>query len=137
MQKQDEKEIELFSSIIEDEIKQVSSLLEDNKIPFVRRDYGSGSYMNLYYGQSFQEKKIFVNEKDYHKALEIVSSAYNCGTLKDSNDEMEQEENNDEIKEDDDDKKYYKVKDLFRAYILGMVFISLVVVVIVSIIHMF
>ena len=137
MQKQDEKEIELFSSIIEDEIKQVSSLLEDNKIPFVRRDYGSGSYMNLYYGQSFQEKKIFVNEKDYHKALEIVSSVYNCETLKDSNDEMEQEENNDEIKEDDDDKKYYKVKDLFRAYILGMVFISLVVVVIVSIIHIF
>ena len=53
MKKQDEKEVELFSSIIEDEIKQVSSLLEDNKIPFVRRDYGSGSYMNLYYGQSF------------------------------------------------------------------------------------
>ena len=137
MKKQDEKEVELFSSIIEDEIKQVSSLLEDNKIPFVRRDYGSGSYMNLYYGQSFQQKKIFVNEKDYHKALAIVSSVYNCGTLKDSNNEIGQEENNDEIKEENDDKKYYKVKDLFRAYILGMVFISLVVVVIVSIIHIF
>lgn len=128
MEKQDQKEVELFSSIIEDEIKQVCSLLEDNKIPFVRRDYGSGSYMNLYYGQSFQEKKIFVNEKDYHKALEIVSSVYNCGTLEDSNDE---------IKEENNDKKYYKVKDLFRAYILGMFFISLVVVVIASIIHIF
>ena len=128
MEKQDQKEVELFSSIIEDEIKQVCSLLEDNKIPFVRRDYGSGSYMNLYYGQSFQEKKIFVNEKDYHKALEIVSSVYNCGTLEDSNDE---------IKEKNNDKKYYKVKDLFRAYILGMFFISLVVVVIASIIHIF
>ena len=59
MEKQNEKEVELFSSIIEDEVKQVCSLLKDNQIPFVRRDYGSGSYMNLYYGQSFQEKKIF------------------------------------------------------------------------------
>lgn len=136
MKKQDEKEVELFSSIIEDEIKQVSSLLEDNKIPFVRRDYGSGSYMNLYYGQSFQQKKIFVNEKDYHKALEIISSVYNGRTLEDSSDEIE-EENDDEIKEENDDEKYYKIKDLFRAYILGMVFISLVVVVIVSIIRIF
>lgn len=43
----------------------------------------------------------------------------------------------DEIKEENDDKKYYKVKDLLRAYILGMFFISLVVVVIVSIIRIF
>ncbi len=136
MEKQDEKEVEVFSSIIEDEVKQVCSLLKDNKIPFVRRDYGSGSYMNLYYGQSFQEKKIFVNEKDYHKALEIISSVYNGGTLEDSSDEIE-EENDDEIKEENDDKKYYKIKDLFRVYILGMVFISLVVVVIISIIRIF
>ena len=38
MEKQDEKEVELFSSIIEDEVKQVCSLLKDNKILFVRRD---------------------------------------------------------------------------------------------------
>ena len=43
----------------------------------------------------------------------------------------------DEIKEENDDKKYYKVNDLLRAYILGMFFISLVVVVIVSIIRIF
>ena len=92
--------------------------------------------MNLYYGQSFQQKKIFVNEKDYHKALEIISSVYNGRTLEDSSDEIE-EENDDEIKEENDDEKYYKIKDLFRAYILGMVFISLVVVVIVSIIRIF
>lgn len=129
MEKQDEKEVELFSSIIEDEVKQVCSLLKDNKILFVRRDYGSGSYMNLYYGQSFQEKKIFVNEKDYHKALEIISSVYNCETLEDSHDEMKKEENNDE--------KYYKIKDLFRAYILGMIFIPLIVALIVCIMQIF
>ena len=43
----------------------------------------------------------------------------------------------DEIKEENDDKKCYKVKDLLRAYILGMFFISLVVVVIVSITRIF
>ena len=137
MEKQDEKEVELFSSIIEDEVKQVCSLLKDNKILFVRRDYGSGSYMNLYYGQSFQEKKIFVNEKDYHKALEIISSVYNCETLEDSHDEMKKEENNEEIKEENDDEEYYKIKDLFRAYILGMIFIPLIVALIVCIMQIF
>ena len=43
----------------------------------------------------------------------------------------------DEIKEEQDDEKYYKIKDLFKTYILGMVFISLVVVVIVSITRIF
>lgn len=43
----------------------------------------------------------------------------------------------DETKEEQDDEKYYKIKDLFRTYILGMVFISLVVIVIVSIIRIF
>lgn len=43
----------------------------------------------------------------------------------------------DEIKEEQDDEKYYKIKDLFKTYILGMVFISLVVIVIVSIIRIF
>lgn len=125
MKKQDENDVELFSSILENEIKQVCSLLEDNKIPFVRKDYGSGSYMNLYYGESLQEKKIFVNKKDYDKALEIVSSVFSNSISEDSNDEIEE----------DDGKKYYKIKDYFRNYILIMFFISIVVVIIVCLMN--
>lgn len=48
----DVEDVELYSSTVEYEINQICSMLEDNKIPFIRKDYGSGSYMNLYYGQS-------------------------------------------------------------------------------------
>lgn len=55
------KEIELFSSVNEYEIKQACSILTENNIPFIRKDDGSGAYMNLYMGQSIQAKRIFIN----------------------------------------------------------------------------
>ncbi len=62
--KQEEIEIQLFSTSNEYEINQICSILTENNIPFIRKNDGSGSYMNLYMGQSIQEKRIFVNKKD-------------------------------------------------------------------------
>ena len=67
------EEIKLFSSINEYEINQVCAILSDNNITFLRKDSGSGSYMNKYMGESIQEKVIYVNENDYEKAKELVS----------------------------------------------------------------
>ena len=52
---QEKNEVEILSSSNEYEINQVCSILEDNNIPFIRKDYVSGSYMNIYFGQSIQE----------------------------------------------------------------------------------
>lgn len=69
----DTLEVQLFSTSDELVINQICSILEENNIPFVRKDYGSGSYMNLYMGQSVQEKAIFVSKKDYDNCLKLIS----------------------------------------------------------------
>lgn len=63
----------LFSSVNDLDINQICAILEENNIPFVRRDDGSGAYMNIYMGQSIQEKSIFVSNEFYEKSQELIS----------------------------------------------------------------
>ncbi len=127
MEKNEEiAEVELFSSTIEYEINQVCSILEDNKIQFVRKDFGSGSYMNLYYGQSIQEKKIFVHRNDYERAAEIILSIFPNDGLQDSDEMINQD-----MEEDDaNNKKYKLIKDSFKIYILAMSLIAIILFII-------
>lgn len=111
---QNENEVELFSSSIEYEINQVCSMLSDNNIPFVRKDYGSGSYMNLYMGQSIQEK-VFVNQDNYDKARELI---YIFIADNASNDDIEKTEKEIEV----DDKKYKFIRRLFGFYIRNTIY---------------
>lgn len=67
------EEMQLFSSLNDYQINEVCVILTENNIPFVRKDNGAGAYMNLYMGHSLQEKRIFVNKKDYNKAHELIS----------------------------------------------------------------
>lgn len=67
------EEMQLFSSLNDYQINEVCAILTENNIPFIRKDNGVGSYMNLYMGHSYQEKNIFVGKKDYNKALELIS----------------------------------------------------------------
>lgn len=124
---QNENEVELFSSSIEYEINQVCSMLSDNNIPFVRKDYGSGSYMNLYMGQSIQEKKVFVNQDNYDKARELI---YIFIADNASNDDIEKTEKEIEV----DDKKYKFIRRLFGFFILGIPFIMILMTIFFSII---
>ena len=125
---QDKNEIEIFCSSNEYEINQVCAILGDNNIPFIRRDYGSGSYMNIYLGQSIQEKKIFVNEECYDKALELISTIFsNANSVEDIQELEENEEN------DDSDKKYKWIKYLLGFFILGVPCIIVIIAIIFSI----
>ncbi len=72
--KKEEIEKQLFSTSNEHEINQICPILTEYNIPFIRKNDGSGSYMNLYMGQSIQEKRIFVSKKDYDKLIELISS---------------------------------------------------------------
>lgn len=128
-QKQDKNEVEIFSSSNEYEINQVCSILIDNNIPFIRKDYGSGSYMNIYFGQSIQDKKIFVNEDCYEKALELISTILsNTNSPEEDIQELEETEEN-----DDSDKKYKWIKYLLGFLILGIPCIIIVMGIIFSI----
>ena len=94
MEKNNEyEEILLFSSLNDYQINEICAILTENNIPFIRKNDGVGSYMNLYMGHSYQEKSVFVSKKDYNKALELISviTTYN----EDETFEEEQQQEND------------------------------------------
>ncbi len=100
----------------------------DNNIPFIRKDYGSGSYMNIYFGQSIQDKKVFVNEDCYDKALELISTIFsNTNFAEEDIQELEGTEEN-----DDSDKKYKWIKYLLGFFILGVPCIIVIIAIIFS-----
>ena len=123
---EDKNEVEIFSSSNEFEINQVCAILGDNNIPFIRKDYGSGSYMNIYFGQSIQDKKVFVNEDCYDKALELISTIFSNTNFAEENiQELEGTEEN-----DDSDKKYKWIKYLLGFFILGVPCIIVIIAII-------
>ena len=125
---EDKNEVEIFSSSNEFEINQVCAILGDNNIPFIRKDYGSGSYMNIYFGQSIQDKKVFVNEDCYDKALELISTIFsNTNFAEEDIQELEGTEEN-----DDSDKKYKWIKYLLGFFILGVPCIIVIIAIIFS-----
>ena len=67
------EEILLFSSLNDYQINEVCAILTENNIPFIRKDDGVGSYMNLYMGHSYQEKSVFVSKNDFDKAFNLIS----------------------------------------------------------------
>jgi len=123
---EEENEVQIFVSSNEYEINQVCAILTDNNIPFVRKDDGSGSYINIYMGQSFQEKRIFVSKRDYNKSLELISVL----TSNDINMEEEQAE------EDESNKKHLLIRRSFGFLFLIMpILIGVIVIIIASILY--
>ena len=51
-------------------LQQVCEMLKQNEIPFIRRDEGVGSYLNVALGSNAGTKRIYINDKDYEKAME-------------------------------------------------------------------
>jgi hypothetical protein len=74
----------LFSTTDELLIQQIISVLNDHHIAFIRKDEGSGSYLNLYMGQSFQKKFIYVSEQDYDLAISFLPDFVFKETVADS-----------------------------------------------------
>ena len=87
------EEILLFSSLDDYQINEVCAILTENNIPFVRKDDGVGSYMNLYMGHSYQEKTVFVSKEDYDKALELITVVI----INETEEEIPEEELNETI----------------------------------------
>lgn len=58
-------------------MQQVCELLKDNNINFIRKDEGSGSYLNITMGTSYNEKRLYVIETDFEKATKLIDEF--CG----------------------------------------------------------
>ena len=97
-------ETKLFSSYNELDIRQICAILEDNNIPFIRKENGVGSYLSMVWGRTNINKTIFVSDEDFKKASKLIS-AYTA---------IKEEEN------DDDIKKYKRIR---RALVLVLVIV--------------
>lgn len=62
----------VFESNDEILVAQVCDILNEKKIPFIRKDEGSSSYINKVWGASFGVKQIYVSSEDYDKAVKLV-----------------------------------------------------------------
>lgn len=120
-------EIQLFSSVDENEINQICGILENNNIPFVKKIDGSGSYMNLYMGQSIQEKRIFINKGNYENSLELISPFITKKTSTKSTTEKDSQNEDNEIK------KYILMKRSVGLLILGLPIFLFIIVLLLSI----
>lgn len=129
-EKKEEIEKQLFSTSNEYEINQICSMLTENNIPFLRKNDGSGSYMNLCMGQSIQEKRIFVSKKDYDKSIELISPFIsNEINVKEDINEEKQVDNN------SSSNKYTLIRRCLGFLILGMPILAFLLVIIISLIH--
>ena len=127
--KQEDIEIQLFSTSNEYEINQICAILMENNIPFIRKNDGSGSYMNLYMGQSIQEKRVFVSKRDYDKSIELISSFIS--------NEIDVEEDISEEKQvsnDSSSNKYTLIRRCLGFLILGMPILAIILIIL-ALIH--
>lgn len=67
------EEKKLFEDSDEFLVSQIEKFLKENEIPYIRRDEGIGSYMNVTYGQSFGlGKSIYVSSENFEKAQNAI-----------------------------------------------------------------
>lgn len=106
------EEVLLVASMDDILISQVCAVLEENNIPFIKVDEGSGSYMNIYMGFSNQEKKIIVSKENYDKAGELISPLL---TTKEE-EGLEDEELPEELKEDNTEDENMNAENSQKAH---------------------
>ena len=128
-EKKENLEVQLFSSLNEYEINEVCAILTENNIPFIKKQDGSGAYMNLYMGQSIQEKRVFVSIEDYDKSLELISFLISDDI------DMENEIPEEDLKKDNNITKYTLMRRGLGFLILGMPILAIILVIIISLIY--
>lgn len=134
------EEKKLFEDSDEFLVKQIESILKENNIPYVRRDEGLGSYMNVTYGQSFGlSKAIYVSIEDFEKAQNAIE-VFNEQDFSEEDIPEELKETPEDIVEDmKASKKYGIPKKIFKTYLalnFGVLGLFLLIGLIASLIHL-
>ena len=132
------EEKKLFEDNDEFLVKQIESILIENNIPFIRKDEGAGSYMNVAYGQSFGlSKAIYVSNEDYEKAQNAIQ-IFNEQDFDDEELPEELKETQEELDEDlKTNQKYSIPKKIFKILIMigfGFPLLCLIIGIIISLI---
>lgn len=56
------------------ELDIIKSILEDNNIPYIIRDYGMGGHMRILSGTSVYSTDVMVSEEDFNKSKDLLES---------------------------------------------------------------
>ena len=126
----EEIEVQLFSSLNGFEINQICVILNENNIPYIIKNEGSGSYLNISMGQSIQEQKVFVNKKDLDKSLELISMFISENINNEIINETEEQ-----VEDDERGNKYKTMKRSLGIAILGFSVIAMIIVIIFGLIN--
>ena len=113
------EEKKLFEDSDEILVKQIERILKENNIPYVRRDEGLGSYMNVTFGQSFGlSKAIYVSNEDLEKAQNAIE-VFNEQDFSEEDIPQELKETQEELEEDIRvNEKYGIPKKIFKILIM-------------------
>lgn len=66
--------IKLRSISNEMELGMIKEILEDNRIPYIIKDYGPGGHMRIISGGSLYGTDVMVEEDDFDKANSLLES---------------------------------------------------------------
>ena len=81
----------LYTSNENLDIIQVEGILEENNIPYVKKENGTGQYMNIAMGTSFQEQSLYVNEEKYEEAAKLIQDFSDQNERNETDIEMEED----------------------------------------------
>lgn len=102
--------------------EQICQMLDENKIPYIKRDDGIGQYSRIAMGTSTYSQNIYVDDTDFDKANNIVQIFIN---------------DVDEIETNEDDeynaKESKKASNMRRIMALICMFLPLLVIILVAI----
>ena len=122
------EEKELFRTTENFMVLQICKILEENNIPYVRRNDGVSSYLNIAWGSNNGETKIFVSSEDYERAVSLIQ------VLTPTNIEEENYEIPEELKEivdeeemEKDIKKYNNMKK-FLYFWAPVIMIAIIII---------
>lgn len=111
------------------EAEMLMDLLRNNDIPCFKKDNGPGGLMNVKYGFTVYGQDVYVDEKDYEKASEIIKEL-SAGQDFEYSDEIENEISDDEDKEEDiykDDPFFRNPYKLMRVFLISIILISVLI----------
>ena len=132
------EEKKLFEDSDEFLVSQIERILKENEIPYIRKDEGIGSYMNVTYGQSFGlGKSIYVSSENFEKAQNAIQ-IFNEQDFENEEIPEELKQTQEDIDEElDSNKKYGIPKKIFKILIMlgfGAPLLCLIIAIIVSLI---
>lgn len=96
-------------SVVEAEL--IANLLRNSNIPALRKSTGVGGYMNIYMGYSVFGEEIYVDEKDYDKAQEILKELDDYEEEPEIEDDQDMEEDYGTFDDDAEDEKSENTSD--------------------------